>query len=202
MKVENTVNCNFLLNLQLEVSKGNVNSFAKIYNFFYKKLIGFSTNFVKSKELAEEVVEDVFIKLWCNREHLADVKNITVYLYCATKNKSLNALSKEAKSLITESLNDSYYQSYNHNHNPHDLMVSAEVMQALSIAIERLPERCKIIFKLVREDGLRYKEVAQILSISVNTIDSQMAIAVKRLCSELQVEKDKRPESLLPQKFF
>ena len=59
-------------------------------------------------------------------------------------------------------------------------------------SIDELPPRCKMIFKLVREDGLKYKEVAQILNISVNTIDAQMAIAVKRICTALQLEKPKR----------
>jgi RNA polymerase sigma-70 factor (ECF subfamily) len=58
-------------------------------------------------------------------------------------------------------------------------------------AVDDLPPRCKMIFKLVREDGLKYKEVAQILTISVNTIDVQMAIAVKRICTALQLEKPK-----------
>jgi RNA polymerase sigma factor (sigma-70 family) len=62
-------------------------------------------------------------------------------------------------------------------------------MTRMREAIESLPPRCKLIFKLVREDGLKYKEVAEILNISVNTIDVQMAIAVKKICTSLQIQQ-------------
>jgi len=64
--------------------------------------------------------------------------------------------------------------------------------QRMHKAIDALPPRCKMIFKLIREDGLKYKEVAQILNISVNTIDVQMAIAVKRICTALKLHKPQK----------
>ena len=67
--------------------------------------------------------------------------------------------------------------------------IDEEMMTRMRQAIESLPPRCKIIFKLIREDGLKYKEVAEILNISVNTIDVQMAIAVKKICMALHIEK-------------
>ena len=72
---------------------------------------------------------------------------------------------------------------------PYDLMITSEMMASMHQAIEALPPRCKMIFKLIREDGLKYKEVAEILNISVNTIDVQMAIAVKKICTALHIEK-------------
>jgi RNA polymerase sigma factor (sigma-70 family) len=68
-------------------------------------------------------------------------------------------------------------------------MITAEMMHKMQAAIDALPPRCKMIFKLIREDGLRYKEVAEILNISVNTIDAQMAIAVRKICQSLQIDK-------------
>ena len=67
-------------------------------------------------------------------------------------------------------------------------MITAEMMDRMHQAIESLPPRCKMIFKLIREDGLKYKEVGDILNISVNTIDAQMAIAVKKICTALQLK--------------
>jgi len=72
-------------------------------------------------------------------------------------------------------------------------MITAEMMRKMHDAIDELPPRCKMIFKLIREDGLKYKEVAEILNISTNTIDVQMAIAVKKLCTALQLEKPFKP---------
>jgi RNA polymerase sigma factor (sigma-70 family) len=73
---------------------------------------------------------------------------------------------------------------------PEQILITAEIQQKIQKAVEALPPRCKMIFKLVREDGLRYKEIAEILNISVNTIDVQMAIAVKRISMAIESEFD------------
>ena len=131
----------------------------------------------------------MLVKLWCNRQSVAQIDNLTVYLYVAVKNQALTCLARKAKDLITTPYD---LLDININHttaNPYELLVSAEMMERMRKAIDELPPRCKMIFKLVREDGLKYKEVAEILNISVNTIDVQMAIAVKRIAAALQVSK-------------
>ncbi|MBC8053022.1 MAG: RNA polymerase sigma-70 factor [Sphingobacteriaceae bacterium] len=158
-----------------------------MYGYYHKKLIAFSSTYTKSKELAEEIVEDVFVKLWFKREAVAEITNLNVYLYTAIKHQSLNALSKEARRVVTELLEVTHYTDHSEYSSPHDLLVTSELMQSVQSAIDSLPPRCKLIFQLVREDQLRYKEIAEILNISVNTIDTQMAIAVKRLCSALNI---------------
>lgn len=181
------------------ISEGNEQAFEKIYNYYNKRLIAFSKNYTKSKELAEEIVEDVFVKLWCKRENVTQIKNLNVYLYTAIKHQSLNALSHEARRVVTELLEVAECDVYSVNNSPHDLLVTSELMQSVQAAINSLPPRCKIIFQLVREDQLRYKEVSEILNISVNTIDAQMAIAVKRLCSALNIQLGNKV-SQLPEK--
>ena len=114
-----------------------------------------------------------------------------VYLYVSVKNRSLNELSRKAKELITSPYDFLDFEIDDKVDNPHDKMITNEMLQRMHKAVNDLPARCKMIFKLVREDGLKYKEVSQILNISVNTIDVQMAIAVKRICQSLQVEKQR-----------
>ncbi|RYY52721.1 MAG: sigma-70 family RNA polymerase sigma factor, partial [Chitinophagaceae bacterium] len=75
---------------------------------------------------------------------------------------------------------------------PYELMITTEMMKKMQDAIDGLPPRCKMIFKLVREDGLRYREVSEVLNISINTIDAQMAIAVKRICLALDIARKGR----------
>jgi RNA polymerase sigma factor (sigma-70 family) len=77
-------------------------------------------------------------------------------------------------------------------------MITSEMMVRMHQVIETLPPRCKMIFKLIREDGLKYKEVAEILNISVNTIDAQMAIAVKKICTALHIEKPGKSHHPIP----
>jgi RNA polymerase sigma-70 factor (ECF subfamily) len=151
---------------------------------------------VRSKEFAEELVEDVFVKLWANRLHITAIENLTVYLYVAVKNRSLNLLSQKARELITAPFDYLDTPIDEFASDPCDLMITSEMMASMHQAIEELPPRCKMIFQLIREDGLKYKEVADILNISVNTIDVQMAIAVKKICTALHI---KNPSKLRQQ---
>ena len=178
-----------LKELQTRIAKDDETAFTQLYLHFGKKLIHFSVSLVRSKEIAEELVEDVFVKLWANRYHITEIENLTVYLYVAVKNRSLNVLSQKAKELVASSFDylDTTVDEFAAD--PYDLMITAEMMGRMHQAIESLPPRCKMIFKLIREDGLKYKEVGDILNISVNTIDAQMAIAVKKICTALQIKK-------------
>jgi RNA polymerase sigma-70 factor (family 1) len=140
-------------------------------------------------KLAEEIVEDVFVKLWSNRHRIHEVGNLTVYLYVAVKNRSLNAISQKANELIKAPFDDLDIETGPVVTDPYNQLVTAEMMKHMQQAVENLPARCKMIFKLVREDGLKHREVAAILNISINTVDVQMAIAIKKICTELQVDR-------------
>ena len=176
-----------LLLIQKRIAESEEQALAELYQQFHKKLQLFSKAIVRNDDLAEELVEDVFVKLWCNRSRITEIENITVYLYVAVKNKSLNTLSRKATELVTSGFDFLDIDVNDEAPGPQDLMITAEMMQRMHKAIEALPPRCKMIFKLIREDGLKYKEVAEILNISVNTIDAQMAIAVKRICMALNL---------------
>lgn len=188
-KVTNTVQ---VKELQEKVALGDQNAFTQVYLLFGKRLILFGTSLVRSREIAEELVEDVFVRLWANRQQITEIDNLTVYLYVAVKNKALNKLSEKASELIAAPFDflDSSVDEFAAD--PYDLLITTEMMSRMQSVIEALPPRCKMIFKLIREDGLKYKEVAEILNISVNTIDVQMAIAVKRICTALHIRKPAR----------
>lgn len=174
--------------LQLRISQSDENAFTELYVFFDKRLVHFATGLVRSKEIAEEIVEDVFIRVWNRRVNLNDIENIAVYLYVSVKNQALNILSKKARELVTAPFD--YLEIFTpFAADPQDLMITSEMMIKMQQAVEALPPRCKMIFKLVREDGLKYKDVSAILNISVNTIDAQMAIAVKKICESLNIRR-------------
>lgn len=187
-----------LKQIQNGIAVGDEMMLAELYKLFHKRLLHFSRAITRSDEIAEEVVDDVFVKLWSRRSKISEIENITVYLYVAVKNQSLNSLSRKAKELITESFNFLDIEIEEAVGNPDELMITREMMERMQKTVDELPPRCKMIFKLVREDGLKYKEVSQILNISVNTIDVQMAIAVKRICASLQLEKPQKNFSGVP----
>jgi RNA polymerase sigma-70 factor (ECF subfamily) len=171
-----------------EIAEGNEQSFEQVYKCFYKKLYQFAFAIVKQRMAAEEIAEDVFIKIWQNKSKLPQVQNLKVYLYTAIKNTALNYLSKQAIENLTEPFNNIDVQLNHAVTTPEQIMITAEMHKKVREAVETLPPKCKMIFKLIREDGLKYKEVAEILNISVNTIDAQMAIAVKKLGNSLSMD--------------
>ncbi|HEY6503239.1 MAG TPA: RNA polymerase sigma-70 factor [Chitinophagaceae bacterium] len=163
-----------------KIAAGDQPAFRLLFDYFAARLTEFARAILKSKEAATEVVDDVLVKVWKNRETLPLVGNIRVYLYTATKNTALNYLSCRAREVITEPFDHISIQLQD-DQSPEQQMITEEILRKIHTAVDDLPPRCKMIFKLVREDGLKYKEVAEILKISVNTVDAQMVIAVKKI---------------------
>lgn len=185
-----------LLHIQQGIYAGNEQCLAELYRLFNKRLHHFARVITRSSEMAEEIVEDVFVKLWSNRNRITEVDNLTVYLYVAVKNRSLNAISQKASELIRAPFDDLDIETGHMVTDPYNQLVTAEMMKRMQQAVENLPARCKMIFKLVREDGLKHREVAEILNISINTVDVQMAIAIKKICTDLQVDRAARSFSI------
>ena len=176
-----------------QIASGDEDALRRIYHYFYKRLLQFAFVLTKNKEAAEELVEDVFIKFWRNRENANSVRNLNVYLYRATKNTCLNYLSSKANANITSPF-DALNIELQGPVCPEDLLIYQETYAKIKDAIETLPPRCKMIFKLIREDGLKYKEVAELLNLSPNTIDAQMTIAIRRIAFLMREEFNKLPE--------
>lgn len=176
-----------------KVATGDQLAFRELYHTFHKRLHYFAFALVKTKEAAEEIVEDVFIRLWSQRATITQINNLKIYLYTATKNTALNYLSKKARESMVEPFDDIDIALQDTSISPEQIMITTETYQQIRQAVEALPPRCKMIFKLIREDGLKYKEVSEILNISINTIDAQMAIAVQRIADAVRKDFERFP---------
>lgn len=170
--------------LQSQVAVGDTRAFRQIFDALFSNLTKFSFSFVHSKEAAIEIVDELFVQLWVKRADIMKINDLRVYLYTATKNASLNYISKKAKQIELEPYENLQVQMTDLV-SPVQIMISKEMLQKIKEAIDSLPPRCKLIFKFVREDGLSYSEVAEILGLSIKTIDSQMVIAVARIRAKL-----------------
>ena len=179
-----------------QIAAGNEAAFRQVYHQFYKMLLQFAFILTKNKEASEELVEDVFIKIWKNRQNAEAIHNLKVYLYTATKNTCLNYLSSKANDSISKPF-DAINIVLTEPVCPEQLFIYRETFAKIKNAIETLPPRCKMIFKLIREDGLKYKEVAEILNSSPNTVDAQMTIAIRRIALLVRNEFEKIPASHL-----
>ena len=170
--------------LQSQVAVGDTRAFRQIFDALFSNLTKFSFSFVHSKEAATEIVDELFVQLWVKRADIMKINDLRVYLYTATKNASLNYISKKAKQIELEPYENLQVQMTDVV-SPEQIMITKEMLQKIKEALDSLPPRCKLIFKFVREDGLSYSEVAEILGLSIKTIDAQMVIAVSRIRAKL-----------------
>lgn len=162
-------------------------AYRELYTALYGCLFGFAKSIVTSRETAEEIVSDVFIRLWERRRELEKIGNLKVYLYVAARNTAFNYLDKQKRS-PTNSIDDVDAEFISIYFDPEQLLVTADMLALIQRAIENLPPKCKLIFKLVKEDGLKYREVAEILSLSVKTVENQLAIALEKIGSSVRFE--------------
>jgi RNA polymerase sigma-70 factor (family 1) len=162
-------------------------AYKEIFFTFHSSLLRFAQNFTNDRQSGEEIVSDVLMKVWEKRKSLNSISNLRVYLYISTKNTALNYLAKQKKVEVV-SLENLTIDFPSTALNPEQLMISAEMIRRINDSINSLPPRCKIVFKLVKEDGLPYKEVADILNISIKTIDNQLAIALKKISQAIGVQ--------------
>ncbi|RSK37684.1 RNA polymerase sigma-70 factor [Hymenobacter metallilatus] len=160
-------------------------AFALFFTRFHSPLLGFAMRYVRGRELAEEVVSDVFLKVWHKRASLPTIQNISSYLYVAVKNQALNYLQK-AENHPTQELEEVPAALQVEDMTPERTLLTQELYHEIQRAVQKLPPQCQTIFRLIREDGLKYREVADILELSVKTVEVQMGIAIKKISAELQ----------------
>ena len=164
----------------------DMKAYRQLCELFFHRLHRTAYAFIKSKEPAEEIVSDVFIKVWQIRAKLTEIDNLSVYLYTVTKNLCLKYITRQYKNPVT-SLDSMLFETSIDFNTPEDICISADIIKKIRQALDELPPKCRLILQLVKEDGLRYKEVAEILHISELTVRNQVAIAVKKLGKVLPV---------------
>jgi RNA polymerase sigma-70 factor (ECF subfamily) len=154
-------------------------AYKTLFMQMHESLVDFATSILNSTEDAEEVVSDFFIVIWQRRALLRSIENPRMYFFTGVKNAALNKL-KSLKSIRNKNIEwETSLKSVFFN--PEELMLSAEIVKEVMKAINDLPPKCRAVFKLVKEEGLKYAEVASLLDISIKTVEAQMAIALRRI---------------------
>lgn len=172
-------------------------SFKRLYLFYYGKLFNLAKSLVKQDELAEEITNDVFMNLWARRASLAGINNFTYYCYTSVKNKALTCLSKsQLKSVNIDDVNVDVADS---SATGEDKLVCEDLAKLISNTLSKLSDQCRLVFKLVKEDGLKYREVADLLDISIKTVEYHMGNALKILTQGLR-DSQKMPVVANPEK--
>lgn len=162
-----------------------VQNLENLFKEFQPMLVGFAYKYVKSSEDAKGIVQEVFVSVWKNRDHLALNSNLKSYLFTATKNKSLNFLDK--RRIRTVSIDASVtedraeIQIDDGNNTASEDMELAELQSVIMGEVKKLPPKCQQVFLLSRQEQLSYKEIAAKLEVSTKTVENQIGIALKRI---------------------
>jgi len=162
-------------------NEGSLKWFNQVVNKYYPCLCDFAFVITQSKEFSEEIVDDVFLKIWDRREEVSHIENLTSYLYKAVRNTSLNYLEKKNRLHFVSFENLPEINLPSEMKTPEEDIISKEAYWDITRVINSLPAKCRLIFKLAKEDGLKYKEIASLLNLSEKTIENQISIALKKV---------------------
>ncbi len=164
-------------NIIKKISKGDLSAFEKLFKDYYEELCYFADRYLNDMDQAEEVVQDTFFVIWQNRDKINVKQSVKSYLYTAIKNKSL----KEIRSKSYENKYKSHMknQGYETASTPVEELNAKELNMLINRTLRSLPERTQKVFKMSRDEGLKYKEIAEKLSISVKTVETDMGKALK-----------------------
>jgi len=171
------------------LSNDNRLAFEYIFKKYYQDLCRFGVTYVKDIDIAEELVQQIFINIWERRYELSISTSMKSYLFTAVRNKSFNyiklQLPKEYKKVDIDEV------GFIDSNNKEEDIVFEDLKVYVANAIDSLPAKCKVIFNLSRNSGLTYKEIAEELDISVKTVENQIGIALKKLREQLNPVWDK-----------
>lgn len=167
------------------IRKGDYNSFEILFRTYYSVLCKYAYSYVKVHEVAEDIVSDIFVKLWERPDNLNIEKSVKSYLFCSVRNRCLNFLTR-TKQKMTETepetlelindLNNEMLQS-----DPMEKLLFNELHEKIKEAVDTLPHECARIFVLSRENEMSYKEIAQKLNLSENTVKVQIYRALLKI---------------------
>ncbi|TRZ45717.1 RNA polymerase sigma factor [Robertkochia solimangrovi] len=166
--------------LLIEQIKGDdQRALERLFRKYYFPLCQFAASFVKRTDLAEEIVADVFFKIWEGRHSLEIQYNFKSYLFIAIKNQSLKAM--RTNNITFEEIGFSEIQLQSDHHSGELSIQYRETEKHIERIIEELPPQRRLIFTLNRLEGFKYKEIAEILQISVHTVQKQMMEAIRHI---------------------
>lgn len=157
-------------------------AFDILFRKYYATLCRFSYAMCLSEEDAEECIQDLFVRLWEKSSVVNIEVSLKAYLYTSARNYTLNAIKK--RQAERNCLNE-----YSENREPQEQdekISEVEIGQLIQMGVNTLPEKCREIFILCKQEGLTYEEIAEYLNISKKTIDNQMGIALRKLRDYLQ----------------
>jgi len=167
----------------LNIRNGDKEVFESLFRSLYNSLVRYANTMVKNYDTSEDIVQDLFVKLWMERENINIESSLNGYLFRATHNKCLHYL--EHKKVMDKYTNEIAAANNRTPEDPFEILSYTDLQSKVAGVIEKLPEQCGKIFCMNRFEGMKYREIAEGLSISVKTVEANMGKALKEFRKEL-----------------
>lgn len=171
-----------------QVAEGNEKAFRELFEQYSDSIYGAAFAYTKSSLLAEEIVQEVFLKVWNKKESLPGVQDFPGYIFIIARNRILNVLRRR----VTENhyLRNHSARLIDHGQTPEQEYIFKESKEILNKAVLQLPPRQRVIYQLIREQGLKLGEAAEQLGLSRNTVRNQLAKAMGAIRSYVRQHAD------------
>jgi RNA polymerase sigma-70 factor, Bacteroides expansion family 1 len=169
--------------LYLKLRDGDERAFQSLFRKYYSAMCHFANQFLSDSEVAEEIVQEMFVKIWEKRTALNIETSVKHYLFRSVRNHCLNQIQHEK---IKKQYANKVLETASREFNPDDYFLEVDLIKRIEKSIEALPPKRREIFRLSREQGMKYKEIADELDISVKTVEAQMGLALKHLREDLK----------------
>lgn len=166
-----------------QIASGDKQALEKFYVKYYKHLYRFALSYERDVFIVEEKISDVFFYIWHRKEELSKIVNPKVYVFTMTKNLLFQEKKLAKKQVISTDFNS--FEANHYADNVEDQIILNEqeekIRKSLYKIIEKIPPKSRRIFEMSRIDGLKYKQIAEILNLSVKTVENQMSIALRTI---------------------
>ena len=170
--------------LMATLQAGDINAFEMLFRTYYQPLCNYAYTFVQDRDEAEEIVQATFLSVWEKRDKLDIHTGVRPYLYAMVRNAALNILKhekiKQQHVALELAVADRSVESVTRT------VMASELETRIHKALEKLPEQCRLVFKLSRFEELKYAEIADQLNISIKTVENQMGKALKIMREQLK----------------
>lgn len=171
--------------LLLSNVSGSHDFFSDVFESYHLQMLRIARYYLSDYSVAEDVVSDVFAKLWEKRFELNKIQDLKSYLFVMVKRKCLDEANKY-RSKKVKHLEDASPRYFVNFKNPEVAFLNNELAERIAASLQKLPEKRRAVFLLVKEDQLKYKEVAQLLNISEKTVEMHVGNALKALRKDLE----------------
>jgi RNA polymerase sigma-70 factor, ECF subfamily len=165
------------------IRNGDAGQFESLFRSSYVSLVRYARTLIKDHDASEEIVQDLFFRLWQDKEKLNIESSLNGYLFRSVHNRCLHYI--EHSRVVERHAEQMLYNQSEYQESPSDILNYKELQEKIAQILERLPERCGKIFTMSRFEGLKYTEIAEKLSVSVKTVEANMGRALKEFRKEL-----------------